>query len=58
MKPVAGAFLMILGVLLLGGNVLTMLSGAPPAAFAFGAGACSLFVGFKWVKGESASTPG
>ena len=58
LKPVAGAFLTILGVLLLGWNVLVMLSGGAPAAFAFGAGGCALFVGYRWVKGESASTPG
>ena len=57
MKPVVGAFLMILGVLLFGGNILAMLGGSPPAVFAFGLGGCAFFIGFKWVKGENAITP-
>ena len=58
MKPLAGAFLMILGVILIGWNISNLLHGMAGLPFGIGAGACSLYVGSRWVQGKGANTPG
>ena len=57
-KAAIGAFLMIVGVIVIGANIYIGLHGMPAAVLGFGAGGASFFVGYRWVQGKSANGPG